>query len=59
MRDILRWKPRMPANLDGSGVEVVLVSSMYAIIGAIALQRGADVAGQVARERILKPLGIE
>lgn len=59
MRDVMRWKPRMPGNLDGSGIDVVLAASIYAIIGAVALQRGSEVAGHVARERVLKPLGIE
>lgn len=59
LRDVMRWKPRMPGNLDGSGIDVVLTTSMYAIIGAVALQRGSEVAGQVARERVLQPLGIE
>jgi large subunit ribosomal protein L15 len=58
MREILRWKPRMPANLEGSGIDAVLTTTVYAIIGAIAMQRGADVANHVARERVLKPLGI-
>jgi large subunit ribosomal protein L15 len=31
---------------------------MYAIVGAIALQKGGEVAAQVTRERILKPLGV-
>jgi large subunit ribosomal protein L15 len=36
----------------------VLTSAIYAIIGAVALQRGGDVAAAVAREKVLKPLGI-
>jgi len=74
MREILRWKPRMvrrsilllraetdlfqPSNLDASGIEAVLTTTLYAIIGAVALQKGGDVANRVARERVLKPLGI-
>ncbi|TVY84052.1 hypothetical protein LSUE1_G002693 [Lachnellula suecica] len=58
MRDIMRWQPRMVASLNASGIHVVLNSCLYAIIGAIALQRGGAVAGEVAREKILKPLGI-
>ncbi|TAQ83971.1 hypothetical protein B7494_g7697 [Chlorociboria aeruginascens] len=54
MREILRW----PSDLDQSGIEVVLTTTVYAIIGAIALQRGGDVANAAARERVLKPLGI-
>jgi large subunit ribosomal protein L15 len=44
--------------LENAGIDVVLTTSLYAIIGAIALQRGADVAAKVARDRVLKPLGI-
>jgi hypothetical protein len=47
-----------PKDLDASGVNVVLTTTLYAIIGAIALQKGGDVAARVARERVLKPLGI-
>lgn len=57
MRDIVRWKPRLPADLDASGVDVVLTSTLYAIVGAVAMQQGGEVAGRVAKERILKPLG--
>lgn len=45
-------------NLDASGIDVVLTTTLYAIIGAIALQKGGDVAAAVANEKILKPLGI-
>ena len=45
-------------RLDTSGIDVVLTTSLYAIIGAIALQKGGDIAAQVTRERVLKPLGI-
>ncbi|KAF7884935.1 hypothetical protein EAF00_010753 [Botryotinia globosa] len=58
MPDIIRWEPRMKDNLEKSGLELVLATSLYAIIGAIALQKGGDVATRVARERILKPLRI-
>ncbi|PQE24132.1 RNAse III domain protein [Rutstroemia sp. NJR-2017a BVV2] len=58
MVDIIRWVPRLRNDLEASGLEVVLATSMYAIIGAIALQKGGAVAARVTRERILKPLGI-
>jgi len=45
-------------NLDRSGIDVVLTSSLYAIIGAIGLEKGMDVANQVTKDKILKPLGI-
>ena len=42
-----------PNNLAGSGVEVVMAGALMAIIGAINLQHGADVASKVVRQRIL------
>jgi len=44
--------------METSGVDVVLTSAVYAIIGAIALQKGGFIAGQIAREKVLKPMGI-
>jgi large subunit ribosomal protein L15 len=44
--------------MEESGIDTVLTTSVFAIIGAIALQRGGDVAAEVAREKVLKPLGI-
>lgn len=54
--EVIRWKPRLPENLDGSGLTVVLNTTLFAIVGAISLQHGAEVAGRVAREKILKRL---
>jgi large subunit ribosomal protein L15 len=45
-----------PENLEGSGIAVVLNTTLFAIVGAISLQHGADVAGKVVREKILKRL---
>ncbi|KAI1266444.1 RNase III domain-containing protein [Xylariaceae sp. FL1019] len=53
---VIRWKPRLPENLPGSGLDAVLVGTMYSLIGAIALQHGGRVASRVVRERILKKL---
>ena len=47
-----------PDKLESSGIEAVLTTTMYAIIGAVALQRGGEVAAEVAREKVLKPLGV-
>ncbi|KAL3423136.1 54S ribosomal protein L15, mitochondrial [Phlyctema vagabunda] len=55
---VVRWKPKSPDNLSASGLDGVMTTTIYAIIGAIALQKGSAVAAQVARERVLKPLGI-
>ncbi|CCC11867.1 unnamed protein product [Sordaria macrospora k-hell] len=54
---VLRWKPRMPEDLESSGVVVVLNSTLFAIIGAISLEKGAAVAQRIVREKILKKLG--
>lgn len=56
---VVRWKPRKSDRLESSGVDVVLAQSVYAIVGAVALQRGGDVAVQVAKERVLAPLGLK
>ncbi len=44
--------------MKGSGIEVVLNQTLYAIVGATALQKGGKVASRVVRERILSPLGV-
>lgn len=56
---VVRWKPRKADRLEGSGIESVLAQAVYAIVGALALQRGGEVAGRVARERVLGPLGLK
>jgi large subunit ribosomal protein L15 len=45
-------------DLQASGIEVVLSTTLYAIVGAVALQRGEPAAKEIARESILRPLGI-
>ncbi|KAM7200386.1 ribonuclease 3 [Naviculisporaceae sp. PSN 640] len=57
MMGVIRWKPRMPENLESSGLTVVLNTAIYAIIGAISLQHGAEVAHRAVREKILRRLG--
>ncbi|KAI9828365.1 MAG: hypothetical protein M1832_002793 [Thelocarpon impressellum] len=56
--DVVRWLPRRPDNLGGSGEPTVLVEALFAIVGAVALQKGGPAAEKVARERILEPLGL-
>ncbi|KAK5133918.1 hypothetical protein LTR08_007147 [Meristemomyces frigidus] len=56
---VVRWQPKKSDNLQGSGVETVLAHTVYSIIGALALQRGGEVAAKAARERILQPLGLK
>lgn len=50
------WQPE---NLQASGVEMVLAQAVYAIVGAIALERGGEEANQIVRERIIAPLGVQ
>ncbi|KZF20275.1 RNase III domain-containing protein [Xylona heveae TC161] len=55
---VLRWKPKNAESLSGSGIDTVLAHSMYAIVGAVALQRGGEAANTLTREKILAPLGV-
>ncbi|KAK4544211.1 hypothetical protein LTR36_004421 [Oleoguttula mirabilis] len=55
---VVRWKPKKSDNLKGSGLDTVLAHTVYSIIGALALQRGGEVAARTARERVLQPLGL-
>lgn len=59
LEKVVRWKPRKSDRLESSGEDVVLAQSVYAIVGAVALQNGGGVAVQVAKERILAPLGLK
>lgn len=45
-------------DLTASGFPIVIQQALYAIVGAVALQRGGQVANGVVRERILSPLGL-
>jgi large subunit ribosomal protein L15 len=44
--------------MKGSGSEVVYSTSLFAIIGAVALQKGGEAANEIARSRVLSELGI-
>lgn len=48
-----------PNDLQASGIELVMAHTMYAIVGAVSLEKGGAVATKVARERILEPLGLK
>ncbi|KAF2665446.1 hypothetical protein BT63DRAFT_428400 [Microthyrium microscopicum] len=56
--EVVRWKPRVSEDLYKSGYVPVVTQSLYAIIGAIALERGEPAAVQVARRVILEPSGL-
>lgn len=45
-------------DLKASGVDSVLATTIAAIIGAIALQKGGQVANETIRKRVLGPLGV-
>lgn len=46
-------------NFKGSGLPKVSSQVLFAIVGAVALQKGGVVANNVVRERILLPLGLQ
>lgn len=54
---VTRWKPMRADNLKRSGQEIVLATSLYAIVGAVAMEKGGEVANKVVQEKILAPLG--
>lgn len=39
-------------------MDTVLAHTLYAIVGALSLQRGGDTTTQLVKERILAPLGL-
>ena len=45
-------------DLNVSGIDLVLQQALYAIIGAVSLQKGGQVANKIAQDRILRPLGL-
>jgi large subunit ribosomal protein L15 len=47
-----------PESLQASGFDMVLTQAVFAIVGAIALERGGGEANQIVRERIIGPLGL-
>ncbi|PHH72330.1 hypothetical protein CDD82_6031 [Ophiocordyceps australis] len=50
---VMRWKPRLPENLDSSGVKAVLTGGIMAIMGALNLQHGSVVASKLIWERVM------
>ncbi|KAJ8109424.1 hypothetical protein OPT61_g7473 [Boeremia exigua] len=54
---VTRWTPKRADNLHGSGQESVLMTSLYAIVGAVAMERGGEEANQLVQNKILTPLG--
>ncbi|KAI1075895.1 ribonuclease-III-like-domain-containing protein [Whalleya microplaca] len=56
LTEVVRWKPRMPENIKGSGFNPIMAGAVYALVGAISLQNGGKTASRIVRERILKKL---
>ncbi|OAL33127.1 hypothetical protein AYO20_07609 [Fonsecaea nubica] len=57
--EVVRWHPRDPERLQASGSELVYSQAILAIIGALALEQGGAVANQIAKEKVLVPLGLK
>ncbi|QDS68778.1 hypothetical protein FKW77_005542 [Venturia effusa] len=55
---VMRWVPRDADNLAASGFELILAQALYAIVGAVSLERGGAQANQLVKEKILAPLGV-
>ncbi|KAL4967723.1 mitochondrial 54S ribosomal protein mL57 [Aspergillus stella-maris] len=54
---VIRWCPKKRHNLHGSGIDLILAHTLYALVGAVALEKGGVAANKLARSRILAPLG--
>jgi large subunit ribosomal protein L15 len=47
-----------PDRLQASGLEMVITQAVFAIVGAIALERGGGEANRIVRKQIIGPLGV-
>jgi large subunit ribosomal protein L15 len=47
-----------PESLTASGADMVYAQAVYAIVGALALEKGGAVANEVAKEKVLDVLGM-
>ncbi|EHA52004.1 hypothetical protein MGG_05970 [Pyricularia oryzae 70-15] len=54
LHEVVRWQPRAISSINSSGMQKVMKDCIYAIIGAISMQHGAEVARRVCRERVIK-----
>lgn len=41
-----------------SGIDNVTAGAIYAIIGAVAMQKGGQVANEMIRKKVLQPMGV-
>ena len=55
---VLKLMILQPESPAASGADMVHAQAIFAIIGAISLEKGSAVANQVSRDRILGPLGL-
>ncbi|KAI1376545.1 ribonuclease-III-like-domain-containing protein [Hypoxylon crocopeplum] len=58
LTEVVRWKPRMPENIKGSGFDPIMSGAVYAIVGAVSLHQGGKAASRIVRERLMKRLRI-
>jgi large subunit ribosomal protein L15 len=56
--EVVRWKPMNEQDLKASGKDAVMAEAVYAIVGAVAMERGGTMAIEVARERVLAQMGL-
>ncbi|KAK5088265.1 hypothetical protein LTR05_002482 [Lithohypha guttulata] len=56
--EVVRWQPKDVDNLPASGSDMVYTQALFAIIGALSLEQGNQVANRIVRERILQPIGL-
>ncbi|TGJ79378.1 hypothetical protein E0Z10_g9396 [Xylaria hypoxylon] len=50
LSEVVRWKPRMPENQVGSGLNTVMCGAVYSLVGAVALQNGGKAASRIEAE---------
>ncbi|KAI5802132.1 ribonuclease-III-like-domain-containing protein, partial [Pyronema domesticum] len=54
LADVMRWKPADGNDLLRSGQGIIAIECFHAIVGALALQKGGEVAAQFIKEKVLK-----
>ncbi|KAG6994134.1 20S-pre-rRNA D-site endonuclease nob1 [Physcia stellaris] len=46
--NVVRWKPKNIRNMAGSGQPLVMGQALYAIVGAVAYERGGEFANKIS-----------
>ncbi|KAL7271583.1 hypothetical protein RUND412_005642 [Rhizina undulata] len=54
IQGVMRWQPANERELWRSGLDKIAIECLFAIVGAVALQKGGDVAGRLVTDRIFK-----